>query len=387
MRSFRGFSRHAPLVVVFAMLLGACSAPYHTLRLSHDDLGGRNNNTPGSVTAQNYIINYLKGRGAQALDGTQSRAAYRDPIPGGTNILARVPGTDLSDEIVLVGAHYDHLASCDTQGGDTICNGATDNAAGVGIALEVMADMATGKTPPRRTVIFAFWDREEDGLLGSDAWIDANPAIVDDIVAYVNYDIQGSNLLPTLRNSTLAVGAETGGPSYQAAVGAAGASSVLDLSQLSVVFGQGRSDHANFAAASVPSVFFTDATGPCYHTTLDNYEVSVDPGKLVKQTNIGVRLVRNLASGSTTPVWNPSTPLATYADAVVIHGLVTKALPDIGRFTPAQQVTLLNIKAALQSMVAAGPGAFDQGDMVTLLGQSSTLVSILESGACDGFLN
>lgn len=384
-RLFRS-TRLAAALLSGVLLLGAC-APYHVYRLSSDDLGGRNNDTPGSVAAQDYIINYLIYRGAVALDGTKGRASYRSAIPSGTNIVAKIPGTDLSDEIVLVGAHYDHLGSCDAQGGDAICNGATDNAAGVAIALEIMAGFASSPTPPRRTVMFAFWDREEDGLLGSSAWVAANPSIVDDVVAYVNYDIQGANLLPTLRNETLALGAETGGPSFRAAIDAAGTASPLSLSQLSVVFGQGRSDHVSFAAQSVPTVFFTDATGPCYHTTRDDFGVSLDVGKLIKQTTLGVDLTRALAAGTTTPVWNPTAPPATYADAVVIHTLVERALPDIGRFTASQQSTLVSIEVALQTVVDNGPAAFDAAAVGTLLGQSLTLVNILESGACDGFLN
>src|SRR4029450_2085199 len=90
------------------------------------------------------------------------------PIDGGTNLIGVIPGRDRADEVVVVGAHYDHLGSrCRTADpADTICNGATDNATGVAAALAVGEDLARGRGP-RRTVVVALWDREEDGLPGS----------------------------------------------------------------------------------------------------------------------------------------------------------------------------------------------------------------------------
>ena len=59
-------------------------------------------------------------------------------------MLGVIPGTDLPEEYVIVGAHYDHVGSSCTskQAGDTICNGATDNAAGVAAALAIARDIA-----------------------------------------------------------------------------------------------------------------------------------------------------------------------------------------------------------------------------------------------------
>ena len=99
----------------------------------------------------------------------------------------------------MVGAHYDHLgSSCPTAvAGDTICNGATDNATGVAATLAIGRAIAAQSKPPRRSVILAFWDREEDGLLGSQFYTQ-NPLVpLADTVGYVNFDIQGANLLPT----------------------------------------------------------------------------------------------------------------------------------------------------------------------------------------------
>lgn len=385
MLSLRRIPRSFTLLLAAVLLATACT-PFHVYYLASDALGGRVPGSVGHATTQGYIANYLIAHGATARDGSTDVASFIEPYGGGANVVGQIAGTDLAEEIVLIGAHYDHLADCDNQGGSSICNGATDNAAGVAIALEIAAAIYDSGEAPRRTVMFAFWDEEERGLIGAGQWIAQNAATVADIVAYVNYDIQGANLLPSLANDTLAVGAESGGSQLQAAVAAAGAGSSLDLSLTSLVFGQGRSDHARFFNADVPIVFFTDATGPCYHTTQDTFDVLNGP-KLDEQRDIGIALVDDLASGAVNPTFDGSAPLATFDDAVVINDLINKGVADIGLFSASQQTQLLAIQTNLNAIVANGPGLFDGSAVNTLLASSLTLVSTLASGTCDGFLD
>ncbi|MDW3218429.1 MAG: M20/M25/M40 family metallo-hydrolase [Acidimicrobiales bacterium] len=380
----RRFVSRLALLLALAMAAGACTH-VHVLVLAGESFGGRVPGTAGHDNAANYIIQYLRAHGVEAMDGTTNVASYEDAFASGTNIIGRVPGATTPDEYVIVGAHYDHLASCDNTGGTATCNGATDNAAGVAIVLEIAAAIFDDGPAPERTVIFALWDREEAGLLGSNAWVATNATLLEDAVAYVNYDIQGANLLRSLRNDTLAVGAETGGAALTGAVTAAGAGSTLDLFQLSLIFGLGRSDHANFAAADVPTVFFTDATGSCYHTTEDTYDV-LDQGKLQEQRDIGVALVNELAAGVTTPTFTAA-PAGTFADAVVIKTLVDAGLADLGLFSASDQATLTSISADIDAIVAAGAGAFDAAALNSLFTNSLSLVNLLEDGTdCDGFL-
>ena len=105
--------------------------------IASDAMQGRNNLTQGSLNAQSYLIYRLKSM-AVGLDTTKTGDdAFKQSWAGGTNILAKIPGTDLADEYVVIGAHYDHLGSnCRTADpADTICNGATDNGAGVAALL------------------------------------------------------------------------------------------------------------------------------------------------------------------------------------------------------------------------------------------------------------
>jgi carboxypeptidase Q len=78
------------------------------------------------------------------------------------NVVAEIPGTDLKDEVVMLGAHYDSWHSG---------TGATDNAAGSAVALEAVRIIKTLGLKPRRTIRVALWSGEEQGLLGSRAYV------------------------------------------------------------------------------------------------------------------------------------------------------------------------------------------------------------------------
>jgi hypothetical protein len=381
--------RVVALVALVLLVAAGCSkVRVHTTLFALDGLEGRDNGTPGSVAAQNYAISVLKEYGAVGLDTTKTGDdAYKQAFPGpGTNILGLIKGKDLPNEYVIVGGHYDHLGhSCTDKNhdGDTICNGATDNAAGASAALEVGRALAAVPGGPHRSVIIALWDREEDGLLGSQYYVQ-HPLVPNaDVAAYVNFDIQGSDLLPSLRSSSFAVGAETGGVRLTQAVQDA-VGTTLNTHLVSSIFGQGRSDYVNFTGVNIPNVFFSDSTGPCYHTTKDDVNV-VDWAKLDKQVAIATALTKDLVAGPR-PTFVANSPLATYADAVALNDVVNTAVVDIGRFDATQQQQLLDFKSLLNQTVADGAANFDANDIPPLLNGAVNAVNLLTSGPCDGFL-
>jgi hypothetical protein len=383
----RGHLRPAGVALVGLMGLVGCSPLVVDVRhLASDAMGGRNNQTKGSAGARRYLIDRLDDF-AVGLDASASGDdAFTQAFEGGTNIVALIPGDELPDEYVIIGAHYDHIGTeCDSADpADTICNGATDNATGVAAVLSIGEQLARQRGGPSRSVILAFWDREEDGLLGARAWI-AEPLVpVSQTVAYVNYDIQGANILPSLRNTSFAIGAETGGERLTAAVGRAIRPGPLDTHQLSWIFGQGRSDYLPFIQAGVPTVFFSDSTGPCYHTAQDEAGI-VDYRKLHQQVRDGVRLARDLAGEDAVPAFVAGTPLATYDDAVALREVADRALRDLDRFNAGQQAELLAFDAALADIVAAGPDEFGTDDVDTVLSGAANAVDIFSSGECDGF--
>ena len=198
--------------------INRATAEAHVEFLACDELEGREAGWKGGRIAGNYIISCLKQMGLQPLfeDGyvqpfeachaeRQKRGQRWQVHPDSIaklkegvhqsldmrNILAKIDGKN-QNEIVIIGAHYDHLGYDPMLKGDQIYNGADDNASGVQAVLQVArAFLATG-VQPERTVIFAFWDGEEKGLLGSKHFALAYPEI-GKVKGYLNYDMIGRN--------------------------------------------------------------------------------------------------------------------------------------------------------------------------------------------------
>ena len=370
---------------------GARSAPVGvretTSRLASDAFQGRNNLTEGSEIAQAYLIGLLREIGTGAGGGT-SDEAYKHRFAQGTNLIAVIPGRELPDEYVMVGGHYDHLGV--TAGGE-VFNGATDNATGTAIAVAVGRAIRALPEPPRRSVVIALWDAEEDGLLGSIAWV-AQPTIpIEQIVAYVNLDIQGANLAPTLARTSIAVGAETGGEILSDVVAQAVRDELrrfprgVDTLPVSYIFGQLRSDYATLVEAGVPTVFFSDSTGACYHTVNDDTRF-VDFDKAASQSRIAFRTTVELAEAARTPDFvAPNPNLAVYADAITLDTIFRRSAYDLGRFPPAERERVQRVIADVAAIVARGPDAFGPADVTTVLGAAvDTLAAIEASLGCAG---
>jgi hypothetical protein len=349
--------------------------------LASDELAGRDNLSDGSLAAQEFLYDQLSEFAEPAFDG-EGIDGYLQEFPDGTNIVAVIPGTDLADEYVVVGAHYDHIGSdCPTSDpADDICNGATDNAAGVAAAIVAASNQAEAG-PPRRTVVVALWDSEEDGLLGSNHYTTDPVVPMEQTVAYVNFDIQGSVLLPSIANRTIAIGAETGGPTFIDSVTTAARASTLDTALLSVIFGQGRSDHANFIANGVPAVLLTDATNACYHTAQDDV-TAVDFDKLDQQIATATALLTDLASTDAVPVFDPATPIATYDDAVTLLAIAETSQGDFSSLGGQGEALSTQLLVDLQALVDAGPDAFTDESIGTLLGGAAGFIEALTMGEC-----
>ena len=90
------------------------------------------------------------------------RVGYHDEDPMAYNTIAEIPGTDLKDQVVMLGAHMDSWHSG---------TGATDNGAGVAATMEAVRILAALKLQPRRTIRIGLWSGEEQGLLGSKAYV------------------------------------------------------------------------------------------------------------------------------------------------------------------------------------------------------------------------
>ena len=110
------------------------------------------------------------------------------------NVLGMIPGKK-TNEYVIVGAHFDHLGIDPALDGDQIYNGADDNASGVSAVLQIAKAFVVSGQQPERNVIFAFWDGEEKGLLGSKYFVQECP-FINQVKGYLNFDMIGRNNQP-----------------------------------------------------------------------------------------------------------------------------------------------------------------------------------------------
>jgi len=117
-----------------------------------------------AVAAEHYnrLVRILtKGAPVEMEVGIKASFQERDLM--GHNVIAEIPGTDLKDEIVMVGGHFDSWHSG---------TGATDNAAGSAVAMEVVRIIQALGIKPRRTIRIGLWGGEEQGLIGSRAHVE-----------------------------------------------------------------------------------------------------------------------------------------------------------------------------------------------------------------------
>lgn len=167
----------------------------HIEVLADDSFEGREAGTRGGQAAGHYLAQQLKDFGLQPA-GTQG--TYYQPFRGNCrNILGVIPGSDpqRKHEYIVVGAHYDHVGygTHQTSYGPlgVIHNGADDNASGVAGVLAVIRGFLALDRPPGRSILFAFWDGEEQGLWGSKHWT-AHPTVpLDRVVMKINADMIG----------------------------------------------------------------------------------------------------------------------------------------------------------------------------------------------------
>lgn len=110
----------------------------------------------------NQLVRMIEKGAAPKLEVDILTRYHKDTNSKSFNIIAEIPGSDLKDEIVMLGAHFDSW-----QAG----TGATDNAVGCGVAMEAIRILKAIDAKPRRTVRLALWTGEEQGLLGSRAYV------------------------------------------------------------------------------------------------------------------------------------------------------------------------------------------------------------------------
>lgn len=239
----------------------------HCGTLASDALEGREAGARGGRAAAAYLqteLNAIPGLTAAASTGWA-----QEFDPNFRNMIAVLPGSDpeLRHEVILIGAHYDHVGRGNQSNSlgpvGSIHNGADDNASGSAALLELADAFASLKPAPRRTLVFAFWDAEESGLLGSKHWVAHPTHPLKNVRLVVNTDMLGR-----LREGKLAVVGWRSAPGLRRRLVRHNSSGDFEYLYEPAVIAD--SDHHSFFAAGIPCLQLDTRKHEDYHRPTDD---------------------------------------------------------------------------------------------------------------------
>ncbi len=304
--------------------------------LAHDSLEGRDTGSRGGNAAARLIATALREAGVQPAgdsgffqrvpvarqamtlrDGTtrrvlrlQSDFAARDTFPAAdrvdaVNVIGVLPGSDpppaARDSAVVVGAHYDHVGIGRPVNGDSIYNGADDDASGVVAVIEIARILAAQRPAPRRTVVFVLFTGEERGGFGSRWYLEHPTVPLERTVAQLQIEMIG-------RPDSLAGGAGKGWLTgfERSTMGRmlreAGIPLVPDPRPAQNFFM--RSDNIAFALRGIPAHTISSFNlHTDYHRPSDEARFA-DAAHMAAIIDASARATRLLADGPA-PVWEP----------------------------------------------------------------------------------
>lgn len=247
------------------------------------------------------------GGGPTVLDGVE--LTIRAPLDRETstppNVVGLLRGSDpaLSGTYVVLSAHFDHVGIGEPNAeGDSIYNGADDDASGTSALIEVAQAFQSMPRPPRRSIVFLAVSGEEKGLLGSAHYASEPTVPVDGIVANINLDMIGRNAPDTV----IAVGQE------YTSLGEMSLRIALHHPELGLTVAPDpdpseqaffRSDHLVFVKKDIPAIFFTTWDHEDYHQPSDEAD-AIDADKAARVARLTFLLSWHVGEAEDPPSWN-----------------------------------------------------------------------------------
>ncbi|PKA83525.1 peptidase M28-like protein [Ulvibacter sp. MAR_2010_11] len=271
--------------------------------------------TKENKKAKDFVYLWLQDKGLSFVSGISDKksATVTVDISDKTtenitsqNVVGMIEGTDatLKNEFIIYSAHYDHVGiGTPDENGDTIYNGARDNAVGTTTVLSMAANLA--KYPTKRSALFILFTGEEKGLLGSEYYVN-NPLLpLDKMVYCFNSDNAGYN--DTSLATIIGLNRTTAAENIKKAATAFGLKATDDPAPEQGLFD--RSDNVHFAAKGIPaptfSLGFTAFNGTVteyYHRPGDEAN-TLDYNYLLKFFQSYVLAGRLIANDPVTPFW------------------------------------------------------------------------------------
>ncbi|MGH7607755.1 MAG: M28 family peptidase [Gemmatimonadales bacterium] len=274
------------------------------------------------LAVRTAALQRILARFAIDLDSLAEAAAFAaEPLAGGRlrvrgairiverksapNVVGILEGSDprLKHEYVVYSAHMDHVGVGRAVNGDSIYNGADDDASGTIAVVETAEAFSLLRPRPKRSLIFLTVSGEEKGLWGSAYFADHPPVPAASIVANLNIDMVGRNW----KDTVVVIGKEhsdLGATLHRVAA----AHPELDMQPIDDIWPQEnfyfRSDHYNFARKGVPILFFFSGTHADYHRPGDSVD-KIDAEKEARIVKLVFYLGLEVANAAQRPKWNP----------------------------------------------------------------------------------
>jgi hypothetical protein len=321
-----------------------------------------------------YIQQRFKQAGLQAPAGgwfqefkVEGSAASRAGVAGQSarNVVGLLPGSNpsLREQVIVVGAHYDHLGegpfgALDPDSTGKPHNGADDNASGVAAIINLAHQLS--QNPPARTLVFVAFSGEELGLLGSAYYVRSPTVPLARTMAMINFDMVGR-----LRNNRLIIyGTETA-TQFTSLLDSLNAGFGFDLKMRGD--GYGPSDQSSFYAVQKPVLhFFTDLHED-YHRTTDDWQ-KINVAGMLKVTDFAAALLRELADRPA-PLTYVDQPVASHAQApsptqvqTPGYGAYLGTVPDMAGDVAGVRLS------GVRSGSPAEKGGLQRDDIITQIG-------------------
>jgi len=245
--------------------------------ISADSMAGRAIGSLGSAKTRDFLAAWFDAIGLATIApgrlhkvAVNSNSARLKAVHWGANVVGVVKGTGHPDQYIVITAHYDHLGVGRAVAGDSIYNGADDNASGTA-ALVTLAKYFY-RHPPAHSLIFAAVDGEESGMWGSRAFVSTPVVPLEQILLNVNLDMIGRNV----NNELYAAGPGKYPlltPLLEATSECAPLRLTIGHDRGSAGSGSdwtGQSDQGSFHAKGIPFVYFGEEDHPDYHRPSDH---------------------------------------------------------------------------------------------------------------------
>lgn len=280
--------------------------------LSSDELRGRNTGTPELDISARYIADWFRAFDIQTPPGYDSFyqefvVTLRDSsVVKSQNVIGVVEGSDptLRNEYVLLAAHYDHIgvgpASAE---GDSIYNGARDNA--VGVATVMAAGKYFADHPPKRSVLLALWSAEELGLIGSEYFAE-NPVVPLNQIIF-NLNIDGAGYNDTSKITVVGLERTDAESFFRSSIQAFGLEAIPSPVPEMGLFN--RSDNVHFARKGIPAPTFSlgftafdEDIQYYYHQPTDESD-TIDFDYVTNYTRAYILSAEQIANAAEAPFW------------------------------------------------------------------------------------